>query len=103
MQLSFSPASTSVFVFSLKPSSALFIYLLFFSLIVVVVAGQGSKRFNSHMRIFQLAYSGPSCEHQCKNHALKNSAKINNAKRPLPFIWSFVADVLNISVKSSFN
>lgn len=99
MQLSFSPASASVFVFSLKPSSALFIYLLFFSLIVVValVAGQGSKRFNSHMRIFHLAYSGPSCEHQCKNHALKNSAKINNAKRPLPFIWSFVADVLNIS------
>lgn len=45
MQLSFSPASASVFVFSLKPSSALFIYLLFFSLVVVValVAGQGSN------------------------------------------------------------
>lgn len=43
MQLSFSPASASVFVFSLKPSSALFIYLLFFSLIAVVVAGKGAN------------------------------------------------------------
>lgn len=103
MQLSFSPASASVFVFLLKPSSALFIYLLFFSLIVVFVAGQGSKRFNSHMRIFHLAYWGPSCEHQCKNHALKNSAKINNAKRPLPFIWSFGADVLSVSDRTSLN